>query len=227
MVGGLQTGVLLAVAAQAAAFSVPRSFLARHSVVRAMSSEPRRDEKGYIVKEDLKYDTESVSTALGASGRLYEFSEDAVKFLDRLKATPSEVSFEDTMAMLETGFDYLPKSFSCGDVESAPGSNEGSCKILSFAKLAGLDADDIELTLNLFGDYYRKDVLENPDGDDHGNIRNLIKYGWEKVKFPTGLSVSPKSTTFDINADVGDMLDSSSVVSGDDEWDPDSDSWIP
>jgi hypothetical protein len=38
-------------------------------------------------------------------------------------------------------------------------------------------------TLNLFGDYFRKDVLENPAGEDHQNIRNFMKYGWEGISF--------------------------------------------
>ncbi|GAK84871.1 type III effector HopPmaJ [Vibrio ponticus] len=35
----------------------------------------------------------------------------------------------------------------------------------------------------MFGDFYRKDVLGNPDGDDHQNIRNFIAHGWNGIKF--------------------------------------------
>ena len=90
-----------------------------------------------------------------------------------------------------------------------------------------MDVEDKALTLNLFGDYYRKDVLGNPDGDDHANIRALAAGGWDAVKFPNGLSLTPKEGTFGIDADVGEMLDASSTISGDTEWDPDSDIWIP
>ena len=38
-------------------------------------------------------------------------------------------------------------------------------------------------TLHCFGDYYRKDVLGNPDGDDHQNIRNFIQSGWGGIYF--------------------------------------------
>ncbi len=40
-----------------------------------------------------------------------------------------------------------------------------------------------EQTLQLFGDYYRIDVLQNPDGTDHQNIRNFIKFGWNGIAF--------------------------------------------
>ncbi len=53
------------------------------------------------------------------------------------------------------------------------GENEGSAKVLSYAALSNLDK---ESTLKLWGQYYR-DVLANPDGDDHQNIRNFMKYG--------------------------------------------------
>ena len=36
-------------------------------------------------------------------------------------------------------------------------------------------------TLWLFGDFYRKDVLENPDGTDHANIRAFMEGGWDCV----------------------------------------------
>lgn len=38
-------------------------------------------------------------------------------------------------------------------------------------------------TLALFGDFYRNDVLQNPEGEDHQNIRNFIKYGWNGIQF--------------------------------------------
>ena len=42
-------------------------------------------------------------------------------------------------------------------------------------------------------DYYRKDVLEDPDGDSHANIRAFMKGGWDSVKFPKGLALAPKA----------------------------------
>jgi hypothetical protein len=37
--------------------------------------------------------------------------------------------------------------------------------------------------LACFGAYYRDDVLKNPDGTDHQNIRNFMKTGWAGVAF--------------------------------------------
>ena len=69
----------------------------------------------------------------------------------------------------------------------------GSAKILSLGKLTGLSETE---TLNLFGRFYRQDVLENPEGTDHANIRNLIKGGWGCVDFPNGLAINPKLAEF-------------------------------
>ncbi|MEB2777756.1 HopJ type III effector protein [Algoriphagus sp. D3-2-R+10] len=49
-----------------------------------------------------------------------------------------------------------------------------------FAKPHGLSPSE---TLVLFGDFHRKDVLENPDGSDHQNIRNFMQAGWEGIEF--------------------------------------------
>jgi hypothetical protein len=37
--------------------------------------------------------------------------------------------------------------------------------------------------LSLFGSYYFDDVLKNPDGIDHQNIRNFITFGWDGISF--------------------------------------------
>lgn len=94
------------------------------------------------------------------------------------------ISFNETMAVIEAHYDYQPTEFSNGLGEdklvSAAGVNQGSCKIFAFAQMQKLTPQQ---TLNLFGDYYHVDVLNNPDGTDHQNIRNFIKYGWEGVSF--------------------------------------------
>src|SRR3546814_975311 len=38
-------------------------------------------------------------------------------------------------------------------------------------------------TLACFGCFYREDVLKNPDGTDHQNIRNFMRSGWGGVAF--------------------------------------------
>ena len=60
------------------------------------------------------------------------------------------------------------------------GTNEGSCKIFYFAQLNNLN---VQQTLACFGRYYSEDVLSNPTGNDHGNIRNFMKTGWQGIEF--------------------------------------------
>ncbi len=100
-------------------------------------------------------------------------------FLGRVKAGES-VSFQDSIAVIAANYDYTPTRFVNGEVSNEAGANEGSCKLFYFARLHGLTA---EQTLNLFGDYYRKDVLENPEGSDHANIRSFMRHGWDGVAF--------------------------------------------
>lgn len=94
------------------------------------------------------------------------------------------ISFDETMNMIAEYYDYQPTEFSNGLGEdkliSPAGVNQGSCKIFAFAQLQQLTPQQ---TLNLFGDYYHIDVLNNPNGSDHQNIRNFIKYGWEGIYF--------------------------------------------
>ncbi len=68
------------------------------------------------------------------------------------------------------------------------GTNEGSCKIFAFAQINQLDQQQ---TLNLFGDYYRLDVLNEPQGTGHQNIRNFMKYGWDGIHFK-GVALTAK-----------------------------------
>jgi hypothetical protein len=94
------------------------------------------------------------------------------------------VSFEETMTVIASCYDYTPTDFYNG-LEERPlfnraGQNEGSCKIFAFAKLNGLTEQQ---TLALFGDYYRIDVLSNPDGLNHQNIRHFMRYGWSGMRF--------------------------------------------
>lgn len=101
-------------------------------------------------------------------------------FLKKLNETPQEVAFTDTMAVVEALYDFTPTAFQNGDLHNEAGQNSGSCKLFSFAKLQNFS---VEQTLACFGDFYRKDVLENPDATNHQNIRNFMKTGWEGISF--------------------------------------------
>ncbi len=100
--------------------------------------------------------------------------------LDTLKNTPEAIAFADVIAHIDNHYDYSPTRFTNGDAVNEAGTNEGSCKIFAFAQLQSLSVD---ATLALFGHYYHEDVLMHPDADDHANIRNFMKRGWQGVQF--------------------------------------------
>ena len=101
-------------------------------------------------------------------------------FLQKLKNNPSSISFKDTMGVIEDNYNFVPVRFINGKLVNEEGQNSGSCKIFSFAKRYALNEKE---TLDCFGDYYRIDVLQNPKGEDHQNIRNFIQNGWEAISF--------------------------------------------
>lgn len=109
-------------------------------------------------------------------------------FLQRLNDSPDSIAFADTIAIIDALYNFTPTAFTNGATRNEAGKNNGSCKLFSFAKLNGLTQQQ---TLACFGDYYRKDVLGNPDGTDHQNIRNFMKTGWEGIRFE-GEALKPK-----------------------------------
>jgi hypothetical protein len=109
-------------------------------------------------------------------------------FLDRLKDEPESIQFEDSMTVIESNYNFTPTTFRNGEILNEAGQNNGSCKILAFGQLNGLSADE---TLACFGKFYREDVLGNPEGEDHQNIRNFMQSGWDGVSFH-GAALMPK-----------------------------------
>jgi hypothetical protein len=133
--------------------------------------------------------TISIGQAFKLSASI-EFSADMSlpDFLQRLRQTPEQIEFADTIAVIESTYDYSPTAFRNGEVHNAAGQNGGSCKIFAFAKLQALDERS---TLACFGRYYREDVLQHPDASDHQNIRNFMRTGWTGVAFE-GDALSPR-----------------------------------
>jgi hypothetical protein len=113
------------------------------------------------------------------------------EFLTKI-ANNETISFAETIAVITDNYHYQAVEFSNGLGEqiltSPAGTNEGSCKIFAFAQLHKLTEQQ---TLNLFGDYYRLDVLNDPQGDSHQNIRQFMKFGWAGIHF-TRLSLTAK-----------------------------------
>jgi len=102
------------------------------------------------------------------------------ELLTKAREKSEAIEFEDVMSVISDHYNYTPTRFVNGDVINESGTNEGSCKIFYFAQLNALSEME---TLELFGKYYREDVLENPAGNDHANIRNFILDGWLGIKF--------------------------------------------
>lgn len=105
---------------------------------------------------------------------------DLTYFLNQLNENTNNISFNDTMSVIEQYYVFTETAFSNGDTYNAAGQNNGSCKIFAFALLNQLSEQQC---LACFGAYYRNDVLANPQGNDHQNIRNFIKYGWAGIRF--------------------------------------------
>ncbi|KAG7350655.1 HopJ type III effector domain containing protein [Nitzschia inconspicua] len=125
-------------------------------------------------------------------------------FNANVEMNSDDLKFEDVMNLIDTHYEVGLIEFRNGDMINKQGENEGSGKLLSYAALSKFDK---ETTLKLWGQYYRE-VLADPDGDSHQNIRNFMKYGWDGVPFENGISLTKKNV-------------------GDSDWDWDAESWIP
>ena len=98
------------------------------------------------------------------------------------KLRNKDVDFEDTIHVINTLYDYQPTRFANGIttvVMNEAGQNEGSCRIFAFALLNNLNEQE---TLACFGRFYQE-VLNDPQGSSHGNIRNFMRDGWAGISF--------------------------------------------
>lgn len=106
------------------------------------------------------------------------------QLINKSQKNPEMITFQETISIIDEFYHYTPTEFTNGLndelIINQAGSNEGSCKIFAFALMHNFDSKQ---TLNCFGDYYRVDVLQNPDDEDHSNIRTFIKYGTQGIRF--------------------------------------------
>lgn len=100
--------------------------------------------------------------------------------IDKIQNQPETILFPEVIEYIDSKYDFTPTRFTNGNTVNEANQNNGSCKIFFFAKIQGLTP---EQTLHLFGDFYRVDVLQNPEGTDHQNIRNFMKSGWEGIQY--------------------------------------------
>ena len=101
-------------------------------------------------------------------------------FLNKLRSQPATIGFTDTTEVIDANYEFTPVRFTNGSVVNEAGTNSGSCKLFSFAKLQKLSKEE---TLACFGDYYRVDVLQHAEATNHANIRNFMVTGWEGIRF--------------------------------------------
>ncbi len=94
-----------------------------------------------------------------------------------------DVEFEDAIGVIDAHYRYEPAAFRNGvgsDVIcNAAGTNEGSCRIFAFAQQQKLSQAE---TLTCFGRFYRE-VLAEPEGTSHANIRRFMRDGWDGIHF--------------------------------------------
>lgn len=113
------------------------------------------------------------------------------ELISLIKAKPDTVAFDTVIDTINEHYRYAPTRFTngLGDalVINEAGTNEGSCRIFAFALINGFDEPE---TLACFGDFYRHDVLEHPEGDDHQNIRQFMQHGWPGIQFD-GQALTP------------------------------------
>jgi hypothetical protein len=102
------------------------------------------------------------------------------ELISKIKTSPSEVSFQEIISAIDANYAFTPTKFTNGNAVNEAGQNSGSCKVFAFAKLQNLSKEE---TLACFGDYYRNDVLGNPEGEDHANIRNFMSFGWGGINY--------------------------------------------
>ncbi|UXD70995.1 HopJ type III effector protein [Sphingobacterium faecium] len=98
-----------------------------------------------------------------------------------------EIVFSDVLAYIAARYEHSPTAFTNGDQVNEETENQGSAKILAFATLNNLDK---EQTLALFAEHYEA-VLNDPEGDNHQNIRQFMLNGWDGVSF-SGVALTLK-----------------------------------
>jgi len=101
------------------------------------------------------------------------------QFLKALDQNPDSLMLADTLAVIDSLYDFTPVAFSNGDMHNAAGEAERSCRMYAFARRHGLTEAQ---TVRLFGEHYRE-VLEDPEGTSHRTIRIFMKTGFSGLNY--------------------------------------------
>lgn len=105
------------------------------------------------------------------------------ELIARARSAPQALVFAEVLDTIGHHYRYTPTAFANGlgadCVHNPAGVNEGSCRVLAFARLHGLTEAD---TLALFAEHHRA-VVADPEGASHANIRAFRRHGWAGVVF--------------------------------------------
>jgi hypothetical protein len=101
-------------------------------------------------------------------------------FKTKLQNNPEAIQFSETIAVIESNYSFTPTTFTNGTFKNEAGQNSGSCKVFAFAIQQGLSKEE---TLACFGDFYFKEVLQDPNGNGHQNIRKFMNTGFDGLSF--------------------------------------------
>ncbi|MEP6342202.1 MAG: HopJ type III effector protein [Maricaulaceae bacterium] len=108
-------------------------------------------------------------------------------YIAALSTHPTSFNFTATLEVIDTHYAFTPATFKNGAVENLAGTNSGSCKVFSFALLHKLSPAQ---TLNMFAEHYQN-VLDDPNGNAHANIRAFMQDGFAGLSFDTS-ALSPR-----------------------------------
>lgn len=100
-----------------------------------------------------------------------------IQLLEKLRS--KALVFTDVIAHIESIYNHSATGFTNGAQRNEAEQNQGSAKVLAFAKIENLSKEE---TLELFAEHYQA-VLNTPEGIDHQNIRQFILNGWQGVAF--------------------------------------------
>jgi len=96
-----------------------------------------------------------------------------------IKSKGRELQFQEVLAHIADRYNYSPAAFQNGTLKNSKEENQGSAKVFYFAKLNNLSPEE---TLGLFAEHYQN-VLDNPAGEGHQNIRQFMSNGWDGILF--------------------------------------------
>ena len=101
-------------------------------------------------------------------------------YIEKITNQPETLLFDETLAVIDESYVFTETGFDNGDQRNEAGQNSGSCKVFAFAQRHQLSNQQ---TLHMFAQYYRDDVLSNPNGNDHQNIRQFMQHGFAGLRF--------------------------------------------